>query len=312
LFKKTQLIAPLLIFAIFLGGFIPVTQTKSTQIDAPFFNIYQQINSPANWLKWQPCLKITDRNNIKIDSSKLGFQIKSTSFEVDLERIGIAEFLVAETRAGKKYYINYILLPETNTNRTTCVAKIKTNVFYCLWAIIKSGNNARSSLFELKNYLENSRLYYGFLIEKKRAPDNLIAVKKGKFLAADKYHQGMLLYNYLNQYIKVNKLKLNGALQLQCISARQDSVVLMIGLPINKKAPISNGIEYMNMPGGKILVGHFRGEYNNKEKIYSAMQQYIIDNYLHALILPFEKFRNNKIPDDGNAIVDMQVVIPYL
>jgi hypothetical protein len=164
---KKKLVAPLLILAIILSGFIPVTQTQTFKINAPFFNIYQQINSPANWLKWRQGLKSANSNSTKIDSSKNGFQIKTPLLEINLKTIGIGEFAVVETKAGTTKKFDCTFIAETNTERTTCITKARTNVFGYLSALIKRDDHSESPFFEMKNYLEDPRLYYGFAIEKR-------------------------------------------------------------------------------------------------------------------------------------------------
>ena len=311
LLLKRQFIAPLLILAILLSGFIPVTHTQSVSINAPFFNIYQQINTPANWLKWQPQLKAFSRN-LKIDSSKSGFAIKSNSFEVNLQRIGIGEFIVTETTPQKTNTFSYTILPETSTERTVCVIKTKTNVYGYLWSGLKDRQSVRSPLSDLKNYLEDTRQYYGFLIEKKQMANKLMAVKRGRYQMSDVYSQTQRSMNEVYKFIKGSNLKIAGALQLQTFKAGQDSVEVMIGLPVNRKVPVTNEIQYMNIPGGNVLVGSFKGKYENKQKLYLAMRQYVNDNYLHTVILPMEIFKGDKLPVSDSTVVTMQVIIPYI
>lgn len=300
------------LLAVFAGGFIPVTKSESFKINAAYYNVYRQFISPKNWLNWQHELKETaNTNQIKIDSNKTGFLVTAPSLSLSLQNAGLGNFFITKTQNSKTSSFNCILSPENTTNKTAATVIFKTNIFGILLAAI-ANNGSQSPLAELKTYIENTRLYYGFTIKKELTSEKLIAVRKGAFLNTGLYQNANRMLDELKCFIANNNLKIIASLQMQYVTVKKDSTQIMLGLPVNKKIPVNNDVEYMTMPKGKILVGNFSGVYKNKEKIYDAMRRYMADNYVHAMIQPFERFDSNKLPASDTDVVNMQLVIPYM
>lgn len=309
---KKWIIVIVVLLVAFISGFIPVTKSDSFTINAPYGNVYREFTSPKNWLKWQLYLKnLSKSNTIKIDSNKSGFQITAPLVAFNLQNLGLGNFTVSQTQYDKVYSFSFILTPENTGNKTIISLTAQTNLFYYL-----SGGEGISDrhmpMAGLKPYMESTRQYYGFVIRKELTPEKLIAVKRGSFLNAELYQQSDKMLNQLNDFVKKNQLKIVSPLQQQYVVSTKDSTQIMIGLPIDKKAAIANGIEYMTMPKGRILVGYYSGMYKDKEKLYSAMRQYMTDNYIHPIIQPFERFDNNKLPVSDITRVNMQLIVPYM
>jgi len=309
---KTRTIVIVVLLAAFISGFIPLTKSDSFKINAPYDNVYRQFISPKAWLNWQTDLKrVSNPHNIKIDSSKSGFRIIAPAIAFDLQNLGLGNFVVTQTQNNELYNYSYILTPEGTSNKTLATIVSKIHLFgYISSFIIK--DDKQSPIAGLKSYLEDTRLYYGFMIRKELTTEKLIAVKRGSFINSGLYQQTGKMLNQLNGYILKNKLKMISPLQLQYVTITKDSVQVMLGFPVDKKAATVNDIEYMAMPKGKILVGYFNDYYKNKEKLYNAMRQYMRDNYIHPMIQPFERFDNNKLPAGDSSIVNMQLIVPYM
>lgn len=310
---KIWIIVIVVLLAAFIGSFVPVTKSDSFKINASYENVYRQFVSPKSWLNWQPDLKLAPKSGkVKIDSNKSGFQITAPSLEFSLQNIGLGNFEITETRNGKLSNFSCILTPENTSNKTLATVISKTNLFGYLSGFISNSHDRRSPIPELKTYMEDTRLFYGFTIRKELTQEKLIVVKKGTFLSSRLYQQSGEMLNQLNNVILKNKLKIVSPLQLQYVVATKDSMQIMMGFPVDKKATVASGITYMTMPRGKILAGDFNGVYKNKEKLYAAMRQYMRDNYIRPLIQPFERFDSNKLPASDTSRVNMQLIVPYM
>jgi effector-binding domain-containing protein len=310
---KRWVIIPVLLFIILITSFIPITRSVNLEINAPYFNVYRYIAAAENWIKWQPDLKIgASHRELKIDSTKTGFRITAPEITFSIENAGLNNFAVIKKEKGKEYSCNYLLVPQPKTNKTVIIAVHKTNVIGYIWSAVMGNDLEASPITNLKNYMEDTRLYYGFMIKKESTSGKLLAVKKGSFLAKDAYRQSNLLLNQLNNFVSEKDIKVVYPLQLQYVSRRNDSVGILLGLPVNKKTNVSDNIEYMVLPKGKVLVGYFKGAYKEREKLYAALQSYMNDNYIREMILPYERFSNDKLPSGDSTIVDMQIVIPYM
>lgn len=308
---KRCIIVLLLLLAAFAGGFIPVTKSENFKIGVSYYNVYRQFISPENWLKWQPELTTQNASKIKIDSNKSGFVITTPSLMFGLQNTGLGYFIVSRTRDHTTYNYNVLLTPENTTNKTLGLITRKTNVFGWIKSFITNDVD-QSSIAGLKKYMEDTRLYYGFLIKKERTPAKLIAVKKGTFVNSGLLRGGNTMLNQLNVFISKNNLNIVAHVQMQYVSIKKDSTQIMLGFPVDKKIIPANGFAFMTMPKGRILVGYFRDRYKNRDKLYDAMRQYMTDNYIRPLIQPFERFDNNKLPANDSEVVNMQLVIPYM
>jgi effector-binding domain-containing protein len=229
----------------------------------------------------------------------------------ELQNMGLGSFGVTENRNGKLNIFSCILIPESTSNKTLATVLSKTNLFGYLKGLLLKDDKP-SPVAGLKNYLEDTRLYYGFTIRKELTSEKLIAVKRGSFINSDLHQQADKMLSQLNGVILKNKLKIVSPLQLQYLSTTKDSVQVMLGLPVDKKVTPSNDIEYMTMPKGRILVGDYSGIYKDKEKLYDAIGRYMRDNYIHPIIRPFERFDNNKLPASDTTVVNMQLIVPYM
>lgn len=305
--KKILFIGSLILIA---AGFIPVTKTINFPINASFFNVYNQLSSPKNWLNWQPELKaVSNQNDIKTDSSGANFTIKAPSISFKIFKGGLGNFII-EQNQSKKY--RYVLIPDEKSGKTVVAASETMSIWQYLLTFIAGDAVDRTPLGNLKTYMETPSLYYGFNIQKQLTAEKLIAVEKASITRTSFKQQSNRMLRALNDFIVKNNLKIMSPLQLQYVSEKPDSLQVMMGFPVNKKVVEASDIQYMKMPKGKIVVGHFDGIYKNKKRLYDAMRRYMGDNYMQPMILPFEVFQNNQLPQSDTAKVEMQLIIPYM
>jgi len=299
----------MLLVSVF-AGFIPITKTTGFKINASFFNVYNQLSSPKHWQNWQPDLKaITNPGNIKTDSNATNFTIKAPSVRFRVINGGLGSFIV-EQNDGKKY--SYSLAPDERSGTTTVVISENISIWRYLLTSIMGYDINETPLGDLKTFMESPALYYGFNIQKKFTVEKLIVVEKSSLPRSGFYERSGQMLHSLNDFVTKNDLKITMPLQMQYVAEKPDSLQIMMGFPVDKKIAVSNAIEYMKMPKGKILVGYFNGVYKDRKQLYDAMHRYMSDNYIRPMILPFEVFGSNKLPDSDTAKVSMQLVIPYM
>ena len=310
--KRLVLSILLLLIVIAAISLIPFNKQVTIKINAPYFNCYQQLFTPGNWKKWHPDIN-KDSSAYKENIISNGFKIGISGEYFLVKKQDSYNLLVTRVNNNNQLNYNFTIIPDSRGLTTSVAVTFRVNGLTWLMEIFNNDDLKNTGINSLKNYMEDVRLYYGFLIKREQTPGKMVAVKRSTFLKSDLYRQASLMQTNLDDFVLQNSLKVIYPLQLQYVSYRRDSVQIIVGLPVNKKVAIINNIaEYMNMPRGKVLVGYFKGRYKNKEKLYKAMQLYMSDNYIHPMILPFEKFENNKLPTCDSTLVDMQVVIPYM
>ncbi|SHN21405.1 hypothetical protein [Mucilaginibacter sp. OK098] len=309
---KRLVLLSLLLIILIAALIIPFNKQVTIKINASYFNCYQQLFTPGNWKKWQPDIN-KDSSAYKENLSSNGFRIDISGKHFLVKKQDSYNLLVTRVTDNNKLNYSFTIIPDSKGLTTTVAVTFKVNGLACLMKIFKDDDLNNTGITSFKNYMEDVRLYYGFLIKREQTPEKMVAVKRSTFLKSDLYRQSNMMQAKLNDFVSQNHLKVVYPLQLQYVSHKGDSLQILMGLPVNKKvAIINNSIEYMNMPRGKILAGYFKGIYKDKEKLYKAMQMYMNDNYIHPMIFPFERFENNKLPTSDTTLVEMQVMIPYM
>lgn len=313
--KKSVLLFLLLIVLI-AALIIPFNEQVTIKINASYFNCYQQLFTPGNWKKWQPDLNkaySTDPSAYKEIPTVKGFEISTPGVYFSVKQQDSYNLLVKRISNNKELNYSFTIIPDSKGLTTTMVVTSGINGLTYLMKLFKDDDLKNTGINSFKNYMEDVRLYYGFLIKREQTPGKMVAAERKTFLKDDLYQQIGQIHHKLYDFVLQNNLKVIYPLQLQYVSHKGDSLQTIVGLPVNKKINIlNNSVEYMNMPRGKILVGYFKGTYKDREKLYNAMQVYMNDNYIHPMIAPFEVFKSNKLPAGDSTIVDMQVVIPYM
>ncbi|MEN0054588.1 MAG: hypothetical protein AAGC65_13025 [Mucilaginibacter sp.] len=308
--KKVIILAFLLITVIV--GFIPVTASVGVHINAQYVNLLQQLQVAHNWIKWQPQLKQAG-SDFKVDSTSQGFHIKAHGTVLKVKFDNSSSFTVTQLINDKQAEYNYTVGPDSSINNAIIIVSYKTNLLGYWRSKFSDQGIKDNPVWNVKAYMEDTQLYYGFKIERRQTEGKLMLVKKMTVPKTGWYSQSNQAQVALNNFINNNQLHPVDVVQVQVTNIPADSVQLMVGIAINKKANVAGTpLQLQQMPAGKILVGYYRGLYKNKQKIYGAMQLYIQDKYLHSLILPIEKFTDNKLPQSDNDIVNMQVIIPYI
>jgi len=308
---KRLVLLSLLLIVLIAALIIPFNKQVTIKINASYFNCYQQLFTPRNWKKWQPDIN-KDSSAYKENLSSKGFKIDISGEYFLVKKQDSYNLLVTRVTNNNKLNYSFTIIPESRGLTTTITVTFKVNGLVCLMKIFKDDDLKNTGITSFKNYIEDVRLYYGFLIKREQTPGKMIAVKRSTLLKSDLYRQSSLMQAKLNDFVSQNSLKVVYPLQLQYVSHKGDSLQILMGLPVNKKVAVNNSIEYMNMPRSKILVGYFKGIYRDKEKLYDAMRMYMNDNYIHPMILPFERFENNKLPTSDTTLVEMQVMVPYM
>jgi len=299
----------LLLLATF---FIPAYQQKTIIIRSSFINVFSLMTTPEKWELWRSDL----RNDVAADSSKIaieknydGFSIKYAPLALKV-KLSANSFDISEENGEKKLDYNYEFAPVPNKlpAQTIMVVNKKTNVFDYLIGLVSPPALSETHYNELKGYMENGSLLYGFNIVKLRVThNNLVAIRR-EVLKKDKFTEAEKMHDELQQYIKLHQLKQMQPLIAQFLTRGTDSTQITVGIFIDKEVASENAITFMHMPkGGPLYTVDFKGQFDKREKAYSALHQYFTDHFLQSAILPFECYLDNKLPKSDTDKVKIRV-----
>jgi effector-binding domain-containing protein len=311
--KKKVILLSILI-AVCAICFIPFTHQKTILIKASFFNVYLQMAKADNWKKWQPDISAALKKNptqVKISKHSSGFGISTPNVTLNIKNVDGVVFNTEKTIDGKSIKYSYILLPGSAEGNTIAKTGQKTNLIKLLIGVFDD-TDKNHDMDGLKNFMEDSRSYYGFEIKQTMVSDINIIVEKKTVPVKNKISGIIKIRQELDEFIKLNHLKAVQPVIADIRTNDPDSVRIMIGMPINKPvAAASDKIQFMHEPEhGKILIGLYKGRYGDRQKLYTAMKNYITDHYLASPEDPYEKYLDNKIPFSDTAFVNLQVNFP--
>lgn len=289
-------------------GFIPFSQQRSVTIKANYFDVCQQLRLPANWGKWEhgsiaPLNQLTEKGVANAE-----FLIHTPGFVYNITCINANIFQVITTSNYISYKYFYTVVPGVKNNSTAIIIDYKTNVLK--WFLSSFWKD--TPVDNLKSFMEDARLYYGFVIEEKKTDETYVAVKKETIVAQNKYAAIYKAAHELDSFIVQNHINPTQHISVSYYPKKADSLQILIGIPVSKKGIAGNNVNFMRMPGGKVVVGSYKGKYAERQKIYTAMEKYIQDHYLQKQVAPFETYLNNKTPSGDSDVVNMQLSYPVL
>jgi len=306
--KKIILIALLLI--ILASLFIPVSEQKTVSIDASIFNVYSVLLMPRNWENWRPDLKKisgNDSTKISISKSKGSFVIRYSDLELNVRSTG-GIFYIDDDFGKKTSSYSYVVVPDKDPTKTLVTVYKEISTLNYLAGKLRQVSFEETHIYDLKKFLETDSLRYGFLISKTKISDNDLVEIKKEVLTKDKFSQASRSFSALQHYVQANNAKQMQPVIAQFLPKGKDSTQVNVGMFIDKILKPGKDIMFVTMPkGGPLYSANFRGRFNQRQKVYSGVQQYFNDHHYQSIILPFETYLDNKLPVSDTSTVNIRV-----
>jgi len=308
---KKKLIAATIIIVLIAACFIPVTLQQSLTIKSTFFNTYEQFARANNWKKWRSDLRDTwmsDSSKITTQATGNTFSIACKELTLQVTNIDGYSFNVDEKNADGELFYNYTVTPKKEQNQAQVVVSEKKSFIKYLSGLFSGNSLPETHLGDIKRFMENPDLYYGFNIRKVHVTDTNIVVLTKTVPAKSQFDEAGQLLSALKQYAASKQLRQVQPLIAQFLPGRNDSVRLKIGLPVDKKIQTQPPFLFMTMPpGGYFYTTTYTGKLSNKIKAYSALYQYFRDRAMQTPILPFETYLDNKLPIADTSQVHLRL-----
>lgn len=308
---KKKLIAAIIIIVLLAACFIPVTLQQSVTIKSTFFNTYEQFAQANNWKKWRSDLRdtwLSDSSKITTQTTGNTFSINCKELTLQVTNIDGYSFNVDEKNADGNFYYNYTVTPKKEQDQAQVVASEQKSLIKYLSGLFTGTNLPETHLSDIKRFMENADLYYGFNIRKVHVTDTNIVVLTRTVPAKSQFDEAGKLLITLKQYVADKQLHQVQPLIAQFLPGRNDSVRLKIGLPVDKKIQTQPPFLFMTMPpGGYFYTTTYNGKFSNKMKAYSALYQYFRDRGMQTPILPFEAYLDNKLPVADTSQVHLRL-----
>ncbi len=292
---------------------LPVTQKTTIHINATFDNAVPQIIKVRNWKNWYPALKQTfdstpESYNVTQDSSHKIYVATIPGKKYTISIITPMSYQVKEETSDWVDIYAFTFFPGDSLGGLKIDVENRSPLIFVLFGRNKSGVHAINGL---KYYLEDSKSFYGYDIQKSNIRDSVIASSVFKIKKIDVFSKIRYGYQNLLRYVKNNNLVKTDHVSISYIAIAEDSIQLTIGVPVNKEGPSEKEITCLSLPArGNDVTGIYEGSFKNRKSIYDAMSKYLSD---HALSVPaesFERYLNDSIPTTDSSMIKIELNYP--
>ncbi len=310
--KKGFFVALLLIICIVVICVYPVTQNSTINVSASFENTVVQVVHIENWKNWYPEIKKAYQNNpseyrlIK-DTSKKTDTIFIPGKKIVIHTVAPMSYEIRELSGSKVNSFAFSVYPSSLPR--------KMNVFIAqkrpFIATLFNKKNNETTLYGLKNYLEDPKELYGFDIKMAEIRDPTIASTVFKIPKKEVFTKIRQADTLLNHYIDQKNLIKTGHISISYIPLMGDSMQVTVGIPVNGSADSIKNVKCLSLPvKGRVLVGVYTGKFSRRERIYQAMTKYLTDHTLSIPAESFERYLNDSIPTSDSSEIKIELNYP--
>jgi hypothetical protein len=299
---KKFLIVLLLLFIVAtlcIYIFIPSTLTVSaiTTANAPTGSVYRYLNNKNTWQE-----KLASGN-----AFFNGYAINST----------VQNAVDIVLHDGNDTINTKLILIFPGGDSTIvhwdCSLAAGMNPFVRLHAYSKAvdmKNNMDSILYRLKTLIADPANIYGLHIYKTFAKDTTLISTK-TFL--DHYPSTNDIYNRVNKlddYAIKSGALITGNPMYNVTLDENDTVRLMVALPVNKLLPQTNSIIPVKMVPGNFLAAQVSGGEGSVKNALASMRDFIADNGKTSMAIPFSYLITNRMDEPDTSKWVTQIYMP--
>ena len=299
----------ILLAAILLASMSIFNYRQSITIHEAIYDVAFQFNKLQNWKNWHK--EFANNNHILIVTNN---QIQEASL------------------AGKKYIIRILNPTAIEINQT--VNRKTTHAFltaipykdgsftYVEWDEKITGitwlkrklfnqDIIEESLDNLKTFFLDGDRRYGFTIKIIPVKDTLILTKIMMIMPQEIKSSIPLLYSELRNYIITNHIFQTADFYfLSYTAVNKEKTELAVGIPVHTELSARDGFKFLRLPStGRLLEGVYKGTYTGRQKLYNAMDKYIMDKKLKKVAQPLEKYNNSQTEINDTTQVTMTLFI---
>lgn len=315
--KRTiVIVVVLLALALTITYFVSTTSQREVLVLSSIVNTVNVLNSPAGWKKWNPALKeACDKNPgacaINHDSTKNIFTIHAGQDSVIVEAQG-ASFNISQTKSNRQEAYNYTILSSIRDDSTKIIITENRSLLLSFLSQPPGNTMAYQDALSLKKFIETPSAFYGFPLEITGVVDTNVVIIRRIVPAAERAATLADMYKSINSFIGNNHLKIMQPGIVHYELKGKDSIDIMAGIAVDRIAPAKNNISCIQLPKGRLLVGYYKGSFEGRKQLYQAMNNYVRDKFLRKIATSFEKYLDNKLPENDSSQVELKVYYPVL
>lgn len=284
---------------------IPVTQTDSVAIQAPYEKTWGQISSLQQWRNWWPdTVGINIMGDTVFNTPRSSYYLRNKqTLHLVLEQPGIPVYHVLTVIPGASNTLCTLQWEKISYLRRAVSDKIS--------ALFGSNPYAPAQLLEqVKESMEDPVKYYGFPIRVEPVEDTFVLVKHGLATKATIPARVRELYGSLQQHLDSLHYTGRAEKMFHVDSLRGDTVEVMAGLSLAKPVEANAPFRLMTMPRAHIVVGEYEGNYRDIYRIHQAMVNYMKDHNIAPVAVVYEKMLSDPHTAQDSLRVRVKVYHP--
>ncbi len=318
--KAFQFLLVIIICFLVVSYFIPVVRQEEIPVSNTLANIVSSIFQPKNWIKWNPIVKeawLKDSSKCKFqeDSSKQTVTITIPGKQITIYRESYLLYKLEEVADAKNSsavlsIIPFMGNPPTGSNYQARIAYGQnTRLIFKIFPFLEKNLFTKKSIDELKSYLEDPTLFYGFPISIKQTSDTLFLTSKQILNQQEFFKKLPVVFDSLDSYARASKLEPgNRNVYYQTLS--DNSLEILAGININKIVEPDSLYTFMHIPAVEyIVIAHFEGRFGDRARVYGAINKYVADNQLIRIGVSFEKYLS-PLPVSDSSVIRMDLCYP--
>ena len=289
--------------------FVPRTYTKKVQVPYTMLKTGEQLYSLNSVVKWfRP---FTEADISRQNKSPI---VQSGDYKLEITNpTSVSAVIEAGFKNNKKEFL-YAATPDSGSMDASVVKLVYKSTLFNHW-MDKGGleKKAAEGLAELKNYMEDTRRFYGYEIEQITVTDTLFVFSSVTVPVADKRAATKKLFDQLIEYAGQKKMDYTGVRIFYFTPYGTDRIMLFASIGVNNAVPLQPGepFQYKRMPYGKnLLAATYQGPYAEVTKVYAAMENFKQDHKLSSMAIPFQKFLSDGYDFADDQVVQMKVYYP--
>ncbi len=316
------LLAVSLVFLV-VSYFIPISRQDEIIVAGPYETVISTATHPKQWIKWDSSVRqawLADSASCRFgeDSVLHTVTIEIPGKKIRIKQVNYLLYQVEETTGGQLNAFALSINPYTtnipNKSQFNSLVVYAHNIplLHKIFPFLEKGSVAKNTVSELKSYLEDTRVLYGFSIGLKQPVDTIFLTQKSNLLKQDLFKRLPVLFGEIENYALTNQISPSGNKYVSYNFLNNDSLLIMTGITINKKIAGDYIFNCRQIPGTQgLAVGRFEGPFKDRLALYSAMEKFLADRHFIRGGVSYEKYLG-PLPTSDSSIVKIELNYPLL
>lgn len=311
--KKITLIFLLLVAVAFgiYAGFSTRTVNKTIRVPYPPFRVAEQISTPFNLSKWMLPFSADGANpDIQNQAGHKAVRLANDSAILTIKSVFNTEIDLYTN--GDHHGFSYQVSPDTANVGSDITMSYKTTLLQKWMGGGDAIKSAENSFENLKEYLQDSKRFYGYEIRTVSVVDTSFLFIRETVPLSEKRTATKKLFEQLIKYAEEHNAGYNG-IRIFYPLVTDDKITLFASIGVSNQVtpPANSPIQYKMMPfEKKLLEADYQGAYGKADKVFEALEQYKADFNLTSMAIPFQKFLSDGYDFADDQIVQLKVYYP--